>query len=179
MAMHCLREFVNCVLYYGNALSEGVCKLHTVRGTIKMFVDSFYSFQTIWRSSGKFYTHGTLMLPKWICKEILLKHLTDFCFLQAQVHLGSYMRDSPKYNVIIYNVPHMSSMFVREASLKKSMKHPMRLNKCSGYVIMPFQDHCFCSNQTGSVRERHCTFYCVKNGDVRPSHSMNIYIKFL
>ena len=39
-------------------------------------------------------------------------------FLYAQVHLDSHMRDSPKYNVIIYNVPHMISMFVREASLK-------------------------------------------------------------
>ena len=28
------------------------------------------------------------------------------------------MWDSPKYNVVIYNVPHMISMFVREASLK-------------------------------------------------------------
>ena len=29
------------------------------------------------------------------------------------------MRDSPKYNVIIYNVPHMIAVFVREAYLKK------------------------------------------------------------
>ena len=41
------------------------------------------------------------------------------------------MRDSPKYNVIIYNAPHiiynapyMISMFVREASLKIQWNFP-------------------------------------------------------
>ena len=29
-------------------------------------------------------------------------------------------------------------------------------------MIMPFQDHCFCGNQTGSVRERCGIFYFVK-----------------
>ena len=30
------------------------------------------------------------------------------------------MRDSPKYNVIIYNVPHMISMFVREVKFDET-----------------------------------------------------------
>ena len=34
------------------------------------------------------------------------------------------MRDSPKYNVIIYNVPHMISVFVREASQKIGENFP-------------------------------------------------------
>ena len=64
------------------------------------------------------------MLPKQICKEMLLKHLTELCLLQAQVHLDSHLWDIPKYNIIIYNVPHMISMFVREASLKIRWNFP-------------------------------------------------------
>ena len=45
-------------------------------------------------------------------------------FLYAWVHLESHMRDSPKYNVIIYNVSHMISMFVREASKKIRWNFP-------------------------------------------------------
>ena len=69
---------------------------------------------------------------------------------------------------------------VYERSLtENSKKLPVHLNNYSGYMIMPIQDHCFCSNQTGSDRERCGTFHFAENGDVRPSHFMNIYIKFL
>ena len=71
-----------------------------------------------------------------------------------------------------------SATGVCERSLtENSMKLLMRLNVCSGYMIMPFQDHCFCSNQTGSVRERCGSFCFVKNGDVRQSDFTNSYIK--
>ena len=48
-------------------------------------MDYLNSLQTIWRNSVKL-THnfyGTL-LPKWICKEILLKHLTELCFYKLK-----------------------------------------------------------------------------------------------
>ena len=51
----------------------------------------------------------------------------------------------------------MISVCVKEAS-ENSMKRPMRLNDCSGYMIMPFQDHCFCSNQTGTFRNNVVLF---------------------
>ena len=33
---------------------------------------------------GKIYTYGTLMLPKLICNEILLKYLTELCFYKLK-----------------------------------------------------------------------------------------------
>ena len=63
------------------------------------------------------------------------------------------------------------------------MKFRIRLNDCSGHMIMPFQDHFFCSNETGSVRERWGTFFFVKNGDVREQfyeylHTISIKVDF-
>ena len=68
------------------------------------------------------------------------------------VYTGVATTGESKYDVMIYNVPHMISVFAIETLLKKPMKLHVGFNDYFYSIIMHFHDNCFSSNTTRRVQ---------------------------